>query len=196
MNYTERKQIPGLIMLIDFEKAFDSVSWKFIFEILEYFNFGKSIKKWIEVFYNNITSCIIQNGIISEYFQPERGCRQGDPISPYLFILCAEILGILIRNNKNIKGINIDGEEYKISQYADDTSLITDGSPKSLDGILQTLDLYANVSGLKINFSKTKIIWIGSKQFSKEVYHHSRWKFTEFDTRFNLLGISFSVNLE
>lgn len=45
MNYTERKQIPGLIMLIDFEKAFDSVSWKFIFEILEYFNFGKSIKK-------------------------------------------------------------------------------------------------------------------------------------------------------
>lgn len=45
MNYTERKQKPGLIMLIDFEKAFDSVSWKFIFEILEYFNFGKSIKK-------------------------------------------------------------------------------------------------------------------------------------------------------
>lgn len=116
--------------------------------------------------------------------------------SPYLFILCAEILGILIRNNKDIKGINIDGEEYKISQYADDTSLITDGSPKSLDGILQILDLYANVSGLKINFSKTKIIWIGCKKFSKEVYHHSRWKFTEFHTRFNLLGISFSVNME
>lgn len=45
INYTESKQIPGLIMLIDFEKAFDSVSWKFIFETLEYFNFGKSIKK-------------------------------------------------------------------------------------------------------------------------------------------------------
>lgn len=44
MNYTESKQIPGLIMLIDFEKAFDSVSWKFIFETLEYFNFVKSIK--------------------------------------------------------------------------------------------------------------------------------------------------------
>lgn len=48
--------------------------------------------------------------------------------------------------------------------YADDTSLITDGSPKSFDGFFQTLDLYANVSGLKLNFSKTNIIWIGCKK--------------------------------
>ena len=103
-------------MLIDFEKAFDSLSWNFIFECLNFFNFGKSIQQWIEVFYKNISSCIIQNGIVSEYFKPGRGCRQGDPISPYLFIICAEILGILIRNNRDIKGIKINGEEYKISQ--------------------------------------------------------------------------------
>lgn len=59
-----------------------------------------------------------------------RGRRQWDPIFPYLFILCVEILGILFQNNKDIKHINIDGEEY------DDTSLFTDGSPKSLDEIL------------------------------------------------------------
>lgn len=59
-----------------------------------------------------------------------RGRRQWDPIVPYLFILCVEILGILFQNNKDIKHINIDGEEY------DDTSLFTDGSPKSLDEIL------------------------------------------------------------
>lgn len=106
---------------------------------------------------------MIQNGIISEYFYPERGCRQGDPISPYLFLLCAEILGILIRNEKDIKGINIDGEEYKISQYADDTSIIMDGTPQSYDGILRVLDFFAQVSGLKINFTKTKMVWIGSK---------------------------------
>lgn len=70
--------------------------------------------------------------------------------------------------------------------YADDTSLITDGSPKSVDGFFQTLDLYANVSGLKLNFSKTNIIWIGcKKKISKEV-HQSRCKSTEFHTRFNL----------
>lgn len=98
MNYTERFSVLEMF-----------------FETLEYPNFGISIKNWIEVFYNKITSCIIQNGNISEYFQPERGCRQGEPISPYLFILYAEIRCIFIRNNKDIKGLNIDGEEYKIS---------------------------------------------------------------------------------
>ena len=108
------------------------------------------------------------------YFNPQRGCRQGNSISPYLVLLCAEILGILIRNNKEIKGITIDGEEYKISQYADDTSLMCDGSPTSLDAILRVLDKYAHISGLKINISKTKLIWIGCKKFSTNVYHHSR----------------------
>lgn len=80
---------------------------------------------------------------------------------------------------------NIDWEEYKMLRYADDTSLITDGSPKSFDGIFQTLDLYANVSRLKLILSKTKIIWIGcKKKISKEV-HQCRCKSTKFHTRFN-----------
>ena len=66
MSYTKIKQLPGLVMLIDFEKAFDSLSWNFIFECLIFFNFGKSIQQMIEVFYKNINSCIIQNGIVSE----------------------------------------------------------------------------------------------------------------------------------
>lgn len=84
-----------------------------------------------------------------------------------MFLLCAEILGILIRNNKDIKGITIDGEECKIFQYADDTSLVTNGSPESLNGILIQLDNFANNSGLRINFTKTKMVWIGSKNFQK-----------------------------
>ena len=64
-----------------------------------------------------------------------------------------------------------------------------------MDGILRELDYFAILSGLKINFQKTKMIWIGSKKFSKDVYHHSRWKFEWNNTNFDLLGIKFSVDL-
>ena len=72
----------------------------------------------------------------SEFFSIGRGCRQGDPISSYLFNLCVEILGILFRNNPHITGIHIDRKEYKISQYADDTCIYLDGSTKSLKKIV------------------------------------------------------------
>ena len=84
---------------------------------------------WIKVFYKNVTSCLIINGKSSSFFNIYRGCRQGDPLSPYIFILCAEILAHLIRKNDNVKGITVNDKE---SQYADDTALILDGSEESL----------------------------------------------------------------
>ena len=69
----------------------------------------------------------------------QRGCRQGDSLSPYLFILCAEILAVLIRNEKIITGIKIGNHQFKISQYADDTSLLSDGSEKSLQTCFKLL---------------------------------------------------------
>jgi hypothetical protein len=78
-----------------------------------------------------------------------------------LFLLVAEILSILIKQNKDIKGITIGDKEHKISQYVDDTSLSLDGTPKSLFSALDTLDFFSRISGLKVNSSKTKIIWIG-----------------------------------
>ena len=95
-----------------------------------------------------------QNCCLSEFFTIERGCRQVDPLSPYIFLLCAEILGILVRKSREIKGITIDDTEFVLSQYADDTSLILDGSPESLDASLRVLQFYAEISGLKINIEK------------------------------------------
>ena len=128
MNYTEENNIPGLLLIIDFEKAFDTISWEFIKKVFDFFNFGESIKKWIAVFYNDISSAVIQSGHLSEFFQIYRGCRQGDPLSPYVFLLCAEILSILIKKDKNVSGINIGDIEYRLSQFADDTTIILDGS--------------------------------------------------------------------
>ena len=145
MTYTEQHDIPGLLLLIDFEKAFDSLSWSFIHKVLDIFNFKISIKNWIKTFYNNSLSCVIQNRFLSESFKLERGCRQGDPLSPYIFILCAEILAIVMRNSNNINRIRINCEQYLISQYADDTSFILDGFPESLYNTLLVLYYYAYI---------------------------------------------------
>ena len=113
---TKNQDIPGMILSIDFEKAFDTVSWKFMKKVLEYFNFGPSVISWISIFQNGSESCIIQNGFMSEFFNLKRGCRQGDPISPYIFILCAEILGKMVRDNEIITGININGKEFRLKR--------------------------------------------------------------------------------
>ena len=80
--------------------------------------------------------------------------------------MCAEILAAKIRSNKNIKGIKINNTEIKLSQYADDTSAYLDGSQTSLEETLNELDIFANISGLKTNFDKTQVVWIGSNKYS------------------------------
>ena len=194
LNYTEEKKEKGMVLLVDFEKAFDSVSWSFIKKVLKYFNFGPSLQTWVEIFYNNIPSCIQVNGHITEWFQIQRGCRQGDPLSPYICLLCAEILAILARNNKHIKGITINDIIYLISQYADDTTFILDGSKQSLEETLKLLRLFAQISGLSINMEKTKVIWIGRNKNSQTRYcreFNLEWN----PKTFTLLGVKFSVNI-
>ena len=109
--YINKHQVPGLLMMVDFEKAFDSVAWSFIEKSLNKFNFGHDIKRWISTFYANINSRIFVNGQYSEWFDVRRGTRQGDLLSPYLLLICAEILSSLIHQNKNIYGIKILDEE-------------------------------------------------------------------------------------
>ena len=140
MFYTKQKQMEGMLINIDFKKAFDSVNWNFMIETLRHFNFGDSFIKWIRTFYNDITSCVNNNGKISRKFHLGRGVRQGDPISPYLFILMVEILASKIREEKNIKGIEVGNEEIKVLQYADDTTgCLSD--VKSAKLFLHTVDI-------------------------------------------------------
>ena len=113
--------------------------------------------------------CVIQNGIFSQFFNIGRGCRQGDPISPYLFIMYVEIMpGILFRRKSEIKGIFIANKEYKLFQYGDDTGIILDGIESSLRHSLNLLDQFSKFSGLLPNLEKkTQCIWIGSLKGSK-----------------------------
>ena len=134
-----RKKIEGIIILIDFEKAFDSISWKFIQNTLNMFNFGHNIISWVKYLKINSSSKILQDGNLSGKIKLGRGCRQGDPVSPYLFVIAAEILAEAIRSNKNIEGIKIYNKEHKISQYAEDTTLITKANENSIRNVMLAL---------------------------------------------------------
>ena len=152
-------------------------------------------KNYIKCLNNDFKLCVIQHGFFSSFFNIGRGCRQGDPISPYIFILCVEILGILIRNCNDIKGIKISNIELKVIQYADDTALILDGTDNSLRVALSLLNQFSKYSGLKPNIEKTRCIWLGSKRHSKDTLCEDLsllWS----DEQFTFLGIIFSVDLQ
>ena len=191
---TKQQEIPGLILSIDFQQAFDSVSWKFIHKTLDYFNFGPSFKRWIEIFQHGSESCILQNGHMTDYFSLQRGCRQGDPISPYIFILCAEVLSHMIRKDQDIKGIIINNKEYKLSQYADDTQIFLDGTEISLRKTLEKLNTFYLMSGLKLNIEKTKAIWIGSTNKSNIKLCHE-YNLDWNQEPFKVLGVTFTTEV-
>ena len=146
-------------------------------------------------FYKNIPTAVSQSGHLSNFFNISRRCRQGDPLSPYIFLLCVEILSLLIKNIINIKGITIGNIEYNMSQFVDDTSIILDGSEKSLSEALSVLNLFAQISGLQINKSKTRAIWIGSKKFSRDTFNN-RFDLDWSQGNFTVLGIIFSCDLD
>ena len=126
------------------------------------FDLGDNIRRWIRVIYHNIESCIINNGYTSKYFHVRNGVRQGDPLFSLLFIIGVEILAIAIRENKNVKGIRLNGTETKIGVLADDTTLFL-MDILSLSNALNVILLFYFISGLKINIDKSEVLQIGRK---------------------------------
>ena len=184
INYKNTEQIPGLLLFVDFEKAFFE-------KTLKYYNFGPSLIAWIKLFYTDTISCIQNNGWASEFFTLGRGVRQGCPLSPYLFILCAEILGSVVKNEE-VHGIMISGSECKISQYADDTTMILDGSQSSFSRTLYLFDAFGSMSGLKVNYDKTESLWIGSSKNSNSILFSNK-QITWAKGKVYALGVWFST---
>ena len=114
MEYTQNENIPGILIFIDFKKAFDTVEWHYLFDCLKAFNFGPDLMNWVKTFYHNIESCVINNGLASDSFNLARGVRQGDPLSPYLFLLVIETLAISIRKDPKIEGIKTKQKFYNV----------------------------------------------------------------------------------
>ena len=110
-------------MVVDYSKAFDTMEWEFISKSLRLFNFGDRLINVVKLLQANSFSKIEQNVFFSERIILERGCRQGDPVSPYLFVLSSEILSTVIRRCEDVRGLRVVTKEAKISLFAYDTSL-------------------------------------------------------------------------
>ena len=145
IEYTDYMNEPGTIILLDFEKAFDRIGHDYLFSALDYFNFGDNFTRWIRTFYNARTSCVLNNGFMSNPVEINRGIFQGCPISPLLFILAIEILAISVRHNPGIKGISVGNFEQKISLFADDTTCFLNGESDSFKHPFKTLAQFENV---------------------------------------------------
>ena len=193
LSYTKNKNICGMLLMVDFEKAFDSLEWDYLRYILEATNFGADFLQWFTVLYSNCNSCVINNVFFHLFFKIGRSCRQGDPLSPSLFILAVEPLANKIRESESIKGITIGTNTIKIGLYADDTFLVLDGSEVSLRESMQILKLFYECSGLRINVQKTKAIGLGKNKNWKILQKSYN---VEWVTNFDLLGITFDLNLE
>ena len=160
IDYAKENDLPAVIISIDQVKAFDNVDWDFMYRILEKLGYGPEFTKTIRTMYNNITSMEKVNGHLSEEFILEKGVRQGCPLSMILYVVIGEILTNYVTLDKQVTGISIEGEEIKISQFADDTSFFVTGS-KSIERISQILNIYLNASGSDINRDKCNGLWLG-----------------------------------
>lgn len=183
-SYCEKKNIPGVILSLDFEKAFDRLEWNFMDRALKAFNFGDVFIKWIQILYKRPQIMVKNNGWISKSINTERGIRQGCPVSALLFILSIELMAINIRQNMEIEGFQLADREKKLSQYADDSTL-TLTSIKSIDASMKTVIDFCKVSGMKLNIEKTEGIWLGT--FKSNPLYYQGIKFTQSCVR--VLGI-------
>ena len=116
MFHTKRMNSPGIAVFLDFQKAFDSIEWEYLKAALKAFNFGPN---WIDVLYNEASSCIINNGHASSFFRLQRSVRQGCPLSCLLCITGTELFARALKNDQSMKGINVETKEIKKTQYAD-----------------------------------------------------------------------------
>ena len=192
IEYLNRKKIKGLLLLIDFKKAFDSIEHEYLRSIMKAYGFGDYIRKWVDILLNKFRLCTSNGGHKSSFFDMQRGCRQGDPISSALFILAIEALSLKL-NNAGLQGINIHRtRKAQIdSLFADDITLLLNRDSNELRRAITILQEFKAVSGLEIQPEKTVAVPVGpddNERYCNDIK-------LEWNTNFKLLGINFDNKL-
>ena len=191
IDYIEQKNIGACFISLDQEKAFDRVSWPYMYKVLESFGFDNKFIHWIKVIYADISSSVIVNGHISEPFVLERSVRQGCSLSPLLYALCLEPLAKKVQEDTNINGVVAPGGKFhvKMSLYADDNStFLTDD--RSIHLFSNHVYNYQKMSGSKINYNKSSGMFLGKWKNRKDSPFGIRWVENN-----KVLGYKFGYNL-
>ncbi|GJW79628.1 RNA-directed DNA polymerase, eukaryota [Tanacetum coccineum] len=155
-----------MVFKVDFEKAFDSLRWDFLDLILDKLGFGSTWRAWIRGCLYNARSSVLVNGSPTEEFVIHRGLRQGDPMSPFLFILAMEGLHALTCKAEALglfKGVTIGRDNLSISHlmYADDAIFFGDWSWINAQNLISMLRCFFLISGLQINIHKSSVLGVG-----------------------------------
>jgi hypothetical protein len=157
---------------VDLSKAYDKISWECIWRVLCEINLPTNLVNIIMHAVTSVETNVKWNGARSEYFRPQRGIRQGDPISPYLFVLCMDKLSHLIIHEVNRgkwKGIKAgrDGPMVSHLMFADDLLLFGEAKEEQMQCVIDTLNKFCNLSGQEVSQEKTSIYF--SKNVSREL---------------------------
>jgi hypothetical protein len=158
------KNLPAVLLKLDFEKAYDRVNWQFLREVLLRKGFDPAYVH--RIMHSGGQTAISINGEVGPYFRNKRGVRQGDPISPLLFDFVADALDIILSRARaagHIQGVvpHLIPEGVTHLQYADDTMIMVQNSDLSLINLKFILLCFELLSGMKINFHKSEVIIMG-----------------------------------
>ncbi|GJV05733.1 RNA-directed DNA polymerase, eukaryota [Tanacetum coccineum] len=164
IHWCKAKKKKTMIFKVDFEKAFDSVRWDFLEDVLKKFGFGSRWCDWIISCLKSSKGSVLVNGSPTSEFQFFKGLKQGDPLSPFLFILVMESLHLSFQNVVNaglFKGVVLDNS-LQLSHlfYADDVIFIGQWCTSNITTIIRVLECFFRASGLRINLHKSKLMGV------------------------------------
>ena len=172
-----RKKMNGVLLKIDFEKAYDKVQWPFLQQVLRMKGFDPKWCEWIEQFVSRGSVGIKVNDDLGRYFQTRKGLRQGDPLSPILFNIVADMLAIMIARAKEdgqVAGLipHLVEGGVSILQYADDTIIFMEHDLEKALNMKLILCIFEQLSGLKINFHKSELFCFGQAKEVEDQYQN------------------------
>ena len=164
LDYIEQTGETAILLSLDQQKAFYRVNRTFLMDLLHHLGFGPIFCKWIQTFYSGAYMRIILNGHLTDKIFLQHGVRQGNPLSPLLYVICVEALANLIRCASNINGYLLPGAKGRCAKtrlYADDTTVLLKNF-SSLVSLFSTIAIYEASSGAKLNKSQTEAMWLGA----------------------------------